>query len=122
MSSAVFRRLARDAERFANRLPFDAALSVVAADAGIADANIDSVRSAGRHAKRAAPDRPAVFREALYLTVTRFSKEQRALSRAIGISAQAVNQALIEVERRREDASYDRILDELELKLMEACA
>lgn len=121
MSAELYRRLARNADRFITACAFNAALNIAAQQIGVDPAE---AKAAQRHHNNQHGRDPAsvAFSEAIYLTVVHFERPQRSLARAVGISQPAISKGLRTVERRRTDPSYDRRLDEIELMLMEAAA
>lgn len=115
----LYDQMARRADVFATRLAFAAALNVAAGRVGVAagDAAVRLDPNAVRHSQRGRTI-SAVRREAMYLTVVRYGRSQHAVARALGLTQQLVNKAVIAIEEAREDGGYDRHLDELELALM----
>jgi len=130
MSADLFRRLARNADRFATACAMQAAAAVVARVSNVpqdellqpgADTQSMPGRDAVGHFLPRDPDQKVLARrEVLYLTVTHFERPQRSISRVFGISQPAVNKGIGVIEARRDDPFYDRKLDELELELMGA--
>lgn len=128
MSADFFRRLARNADRFATACAIQAAAAVVAR---ASDAATDDVLQQATDTRDAPerdasghylPSEPRLRGEALYLAITFFDRPQRSVSRVVGISQPAVNKGIAKVEAWRDDPAYDRRLDELEIALMGVAA
>jgi hypothetical protein len=77
-------------------------------------ANAGAVRFLYGDERRRSPAR----RVALYVVCTVHGHARRSVARAAGLSAEAVAKACREIEAMRDDAAFDRMLDEIELFLM----
>lgn len=122
MTTTLVQRLAHSADLFATRCAYEAALSVAANANNLDPAALRSGVDPNdvRHAKGAARRVSAARREAIYLTATIYDVSLRKIADAIGLSHEAVRKAIGRLEEDREDGTYDRKLDELELQLMGA--
>ncbi|HRN83260.1 MAG TPA: hypothetical protein PK857_00450 [Hyphomicrobium sp.] len=127
---SAFQRLAARADRLASRAAFLAAAAIAAERAGLAVADVVRPPTPAEQAAvalsargLAPPDaaRAATARqEALYLAATVCGRSNKSLARASGLDPRAVRKALAKVEERREDAAFDRALDEVEIQLRPA--
>ncbi|WP_414462933.1 hypothetical protein [Hyphomicrobium sp. DY-1] len=117
MSAELFRRLAKNADRFLTACAFQAALGVATHEAGIAPEDVKKPRRGNQNRREAAT---AALQEAIYLTVVHYERPQRSVSRAIGLTQPAIHKGIRAIESRRDDPAYDRKLDELQLTLMGA--
>jgi len=105
----LYTKFSARADRLASDLALELALSAVARREGL---SADDLRS-GRGWRMA-----GLRRQALYIAVTHFNRPARSVARAAGLSHEAVRKACRLVEQRREDASFERRMDELEIECM----
>jgi len=68
--------------------------------------------------RRASMISAGLHNRALYLAVTAFGVPARAIARVAGVTECQVRYALRHVEDERDDSSIDRMLDELELRML----
>jgi hypothetical protein len=111
MSSALFDRLAAAARQTAAAAAYETTLNTVARRRELP---LDALRRLAARPVAAARGR----QEAVYLAVTHFGIGVRAVARVSGLSAPKCSRACKAVESRRDDAGYDRELDEMQLELM----
>jgi hypothetical protein len=111
MALAFIERLARFARHAAAFASYEVALEVVA---GRAELPASELR---RCQGRRSDDHLRSKRQAIYLAVMS-GHSRRAVARAAGLSAESVCRYCHEVEQARDDAQFDRLLEQLELEMM----